>query len=438
MSSRPAPSINTVHFALPTDAAGLCLQQVRAHPGITRTELQRSLHLSQPTIHRLVTRLTDEGILSATTTATNATGRPSSSLTVDGRAHLATGAHIGLRRTQLVLTDIAGRTLAHDSFPLFLDATPPHEALPFVLGRLSHLVKGHLGQAAPAAAEAQAASGTGTAERTAAGPARPAQLRSIGLAFSTDVLANGVLESPIPAWDGIHLPTEVQRALHDLPSALPLDHTLPISLGTGVSALAGMELAFRDPTVSPTQSSSILYVYSREVLSYSWIIHGGIHRPRVGHQSALISALLAQSRLAVSDASASDKNQGEQTSTSGRQDPLSVGRLLDVAAEMGHPAASLEELVRAARTNAKAAELLDERTDLLGKLIDIAAQVTDPDEVVLAGETFSADPERTRRLAQWLNRNASERILKAHPAHPHATLDAVKMVALHPLWQSPV
>lgn len=445
MKTRLAPAVTTARFALPTDPAGLCLQHVRANPGITRTQLQRSLGFSQPTMHRLVSRLTEEGVLRATTMEATGTGRPSASLTVDGRRHLAVGAHVGLKRTQLVLTDLAGRTLAHDSFPLALNEVAPQDALPFIFQRLLHLTK-------------SATEKTRAAEHNAQGNPYES-LRGFGLAFSTDVSPDGTLKSPNPEWSGLHLPSELEPAFDGLSLERTLEGIPPICLGTGVSALAGMELAFRDPTTSPTELPSILYIYSREVLSYSWIINGGIHRPRVGHQSQLIAALLAKSNLSDSTTIFSQDSlpthaddtplhsHKNSKRTDGhplnlQEDPLSVGHLLEKAAELEHPATSLDELVELSRTTPTIAKLLDSRAELLGELIDIAVQVTDPHEVVLAGETFTADPERTRQIAGKLTQNTGEngpaRILKIHPAHPRATLDAAKMVALHPLWQSPL
>lgn len=445
MKTRLAPTVTTARFALPTDPAGLCLQHVRANPGITRTQLQRSLGFSQPTMHRLVSRLTEEGILRATTVESTGTGRPSASLTVNGRQQLAAGAHVGLKRTQLVLTDLAGRTLAHESFPLALDEVAPQDALPFIFQRLLHLTKSALGSSEVAEHNTQ-----GNLSNS---------LRSLGLAFSTDVSSDGTLESPSSDWNGLHLPNVLEPAFDGLSLERTLEGIPPICLGTGVSALAGMELAFRDPTTSPTELPSILYIYSREVLSYSWIINGGIHRPRVGHQSQLIAALLAKSNLSDSTTIFSQDSLPTHADDTPRhahknskrtdghplnlqKDPLSVGHLLDKAAELGHPATSLDELVELSHTTPTIAKLLDSRAELLGQLIDIAVQVTDPHEVVLAGETFTADPERTRQIARKVTQNTGAkgpaRILKIHPAHPRATLDAAKMVALHPLWQSPL
>lgn len=400
-------------YSVPTDVAGLCLQHIRANPKITRTELQKRLGLSQPTTHRLVSRLREKGIVEFGTPAqsckdTTETGRPSVALKVAGSSRYAVGAHIGLRETQLVLTDLAGRTVARDVFALSLATTAPDNALPYVLQRIGQLV--HKEHAS-------------------------AHVRSIGLAFSTDVTNDGVLESPLTKWDGLFLPDAIKKAIADPVVFSAVESFLPhlqLSVGSGVSAMAGMELAFRDPAASTAQFPSILYVYSREVLRYSWIINGGVYHPGARHQTSLVSSLTANSSFMEVPGASLNNLLGDLTG-----DPLSVARLLNIAADYGYPCRSLKDIVGKAKNDPFLAGLLDERAELLAEVIGIAARVMDPDEIVLAGETFVADSTRTRRIARRLACEGN-RILKLHPARGNVTIDAAKMVALNPLWRNPL
>lgn len=445
MPIRVALAASPAEFTLPKDTAGLCLHYLRTHPGITRSELQRELGLPQSTAHRLLDRMSAEGLItfgaplssstpsasartraSASTQATAAPahGRPSPVVSIDGRTHLALGAHIGKRSSHLVLTDLAGRTIATTTLSLDLTVHTPLQALTIIFAELSALTS-----------SPQALSTTDLLGAP--------RIRSVGLAFSADIDPSGHLDASAYQWPETHIPTLLDEALHsshhaaaDLSPFATLEH---LTYSTGASAMAGMELAFRDPARHAHHVPSILYVYAREVLSYAWIINATVHQPRVGHQNSLVTQLIEESSF--SPACAATELPLHDTP---QNNPLGITHLLQVASNKGFEETTLTGLLRRADSEPELARLLDERAQLLARVIDIAVQVTDPAEVVLAGETFATDPARTRSMARYLtstsraNNSRIQRTLKAHPSHHNITLDAARTIALHPLWQQPL
>ncbi|SDS70011.1 MarR family transcriptional regulator [Corynebacterium timonense] len=388
-----------VHFRLPSDIAGRCLQQVRVHPGITRRELQDDLGLTQATTSRLITRLEKAGLIRLGSSQDTGPGRPSAGLYVDGEELLAVGAHVGKRDTRIVLTDLQGRVLAQDRLALDVSTARADDALETVAWRMAHL--------------AQQA---------------PVPIQNAGVAFSADVHDDGTITSPTYGWDNVPALTLTRAALGRVAATSNFAPDVDVEVCTGVSAMAAFELAHMDlrDLESAALTRSALYVYAREVVSYAWIVHGGIHRPRLGHQNPLLSRFMRDSPLSA--ASAHDGT-----------DPLSVSALLACAADYGYRASSLPELVRAARRDARLAALLDHRADILGGVVDVAVQVIDPAAVVFAGETFSADPQRTRRIAGHVqSAPGSDYALKAYPANIDVIVEAAKMIALHAPWQQPL
>lgn len=464
MPIRVALAASPAAFALPKDTAGLCLHYLRTRPGITRSELQRELGLPQSTAHRLLDRMSAEGLITfgapsssldlstptastRTTAASRATttsraaaapahGRPSPVVNIDGRSHLALGAHIGKRSSHLVLTDLAGRTIATTTLSLDLTVHTPLQAMTTLFAELSALTS------SPQALSTTDLLGV-------------PRIRSVGLAFSADIAPSGQLDASAYQWPDTHIPTLLNEALdkaltesltealhsprHATTDSSPLATLEHLTYSTGASAMAGMELAFRDPARHAHHVPSILYVYAREVLSYAWIINATVHQPRVGHQNSLVTQLIEESSF--SPACAATELPLHDTP---QNNPLGITHLLQVASNKGFEETTLTGLLRRADSEPELARLLDERAQLLARVIDIAVQVTDPAEVVLAGETFATDPARTRSIARYLtstsraNNSRIQRTLKAHPSHHNITLDAARTIALHPLWQQPL
>ncbi|MCT1556295.1 ROK family transcriptional regulator [Corynebacterium sanguinis] len=381
-----------VHFSLPTTEVGRCLQQVRIHPGITRRQLQSELGLTQPTTARLISRMEAAGLVrfGEPNGGADPAGRPSAGIYIHGAGRFAVGAHIGRRVTQVVLTDLSGATLAEESVALDIAEASPEDFLEAVAWRMARL-----------AADA------------------PAPVKHIGLAFSADVSDDGTITSATYGWQAV---PALELADEVFSRVAPAAHFAPewtLEIGTGVAAMAGYELAHTDLATGHTLSS--LYVYAREVLGYAWIIHGAVHRPRLGHQSPLIRQLVEASPL---DAFARPRG----------IDPLSVSALLGTAHER-----DLVNLVRRARTDPDLAALLDHRADILRRIIAIAVQVVDPAAVVLAGETFTADPARTRRIAAGIGKTSGERCaLKTYSAQVDIIAQAATMTAVHAAWHSPL
>lgn len=389
-----------VHFRLPGDTAARCLQQARIHPGITRRQLQADLGLTQPTTTRLITRLETAGLVSlgAPQGECASVGRPSAGVYVHGADLVAAGAHVGKRETHIVLTDFSGAVVAQELVSHDVSTTTARETLEAIAWRLAHLSR-----------------------------RSPHPVRHVGIAFSADIGPDGTITSATYGWDRVPAHAEVSAALHNAAPAANFTPQFTVEVSTGVAAMAAHELAYADLAVNndPAAASS-LYVYSREVLGYAWIVHGAIHRPRLGHQTPLVARLLSDSPL-VEPA----KRRGI--------DPLSVTALLDAAAERGHATSSLAGLVEAARDDDSLAALLDHRADILASVINIAVQVIDPSSVVFAGETFSADPQRTHRIAERIRETSyDDCTLKAYPANTAIVAQAAKTVALHVPWQRPL
>jgi len=389
-----------VHFRLPGDTAARCVQQARIHPGITRRQLQADLGLTQPTTTRLITRLETAGLVSlgAPQGECASVGRPSAGVYVHGADLVAAGAHVGKRETHIVLTDFSGAVVAQELVPHDVSTTTARETLEAIAWRLAHLSR-----------------------------RSPHPVRHVGIAFSADIGPDGTITSATYGWDRVPAHAEISAALHNAAPAANFTPQFTVEVSTGVAAMAAHELAYTDLAAhnDPAVASS-LYVYAREVLGYAWIVHGAIHRPRLGHQTPLVARLLADSPLL------------EPAQRRGI-DPLSVTALLDAAAERGHATSSLAGLVETARNDASLAALLDHRANILAAVINIAVQVIDPSSVVFAGETFSTDPQRTHRIAQRIRETSyNDCTLKAYPANVAVVGQAAKTIALHVPWQHPL
>ncbi|AWB83077.1 MarR family transcriptional regulator [Corynebacterium liangguodongii] len=398
---RTRSAARPVHFRLPADTAARCLQQLRIHPGITRRQLQADLGLTQPTTTRLVARLESAGLvrMGAPLGGSPSSGRPSAGIYLEGSALVAAGAHVGKRETRIVLTDFSGATLAQDLLPHDVSTASAQDTLEAIAWRLAHLTQHS-----------------------------PHPVRHVGIAFSADIDSDGTITSETYGWDRVPAHAAACAALERVGSAAHLAPGYTVEVSTGVAAMAAHELAHTDLAQHNEEAltRSSLYVYAREVLGYAWIVHGAIHRPRLGHQSPLLARLLSGSPL-----SEPARRRGI--------DPLSVSALLEVAAQRGQAASSLPELIAAARDDAPLAALLDHRAHILAEAIDIAVQVVDPSAVVFAGETFSADPKRTRRIARRVRgESRGDYTLKAYPANVEIVAEAAKMIALHAPWQRPL
>ncbi|HCT15122.1 MarR family transcriptional regulator [Corynebacterium nuruki] len=407
-----APEVTTVttaRFSVPTSGPARVLHQIRTVPGITRARLHDDLGLSQPTVTRHVSALIDAGLVEQASPDPGAAaiGRPGSTLLPDGRDITALGAHVGLRSTQLIAVDGAGRPLRSRTLRLPLPDLDPDEALEAV-----HHGLATLGRGLP----------------------RPVGL---GVAFSAHVNALGHISSAAYGWEDVDVAEKLVAAGSPLPD-------VPVALSTGVSAMAGAELsstvlasgttdapAGRIPGTATARST--LYVYARELVAHAWIVGDAVHQPFTGAPPAAFTALAESGSFAAS--------------RNGIGHPLGTTAVLNVARERGLEVSGLHELVALSDHDSTARDILDERAELLGQMISLAVDVVDPASVVFAGEAFTADPRAVKIIAGALNggdhRSAGgsavpRRRLSIQRAGDGILARAASVTALHQLWSDPL
>jgi predicted NBD/HSP70 family sugar kinase len=366
------------HFTAPATGPARCLHQIRTVPGVTRSRLHEDLGLSQPTVTRHVGALIDAGLVEqASPTAGGAVGRPGSTLLPNGRHLTALGAHVGLRSTQLVAVDGAGRPLRKRTLRLPVTELTPEDSLEAVRHGLT------------------------TLGRDLPNPV------SLGVAFSAHVDHAGHITSPAYGWQDVD------------PAAL-LDSDLPVAVSTGVGAMAGSELASAPLSPNTDPLASTLYVYARELVGHAWIVGDAVHQPYTG------SAPTAFNDIAESSIFSSTEH----------GHPLGTTSVLEAAQSRGLGVSSLADLVALSDQAPAAREILDERARLLAKIVSLAVDVVDPSTVVFAGETFTADAGTVRIIADGLR--GTGRQLSIQRAGDGILSRAAAVTALHRLWQDPL
>lgn len=367
----------TAHFTAPVTGPARCLHQIRTTPGITRGALHEGLGMSQPTVTRHVSALIDAGLVEQLSpTAAGGVGRPGTTLRPDGRSVTALGAHVGLRSTQLVAVDGAGRPLRTRTLRLPVAELSPADAMEAVRHALYALGRG-------------LPSPTG-----------------IGIAFSAHVDHAGRVTSPSYGWK-------------DVAPASHLDTDVPVALSTGVSAMAGSELASSPLSLDSGERTSTLYVYARELVGHAWIVDNAVHQPYTGSVPA------AFTEIATSGTFSSEHGH-----------PLGSTPVLHAARRRGLNVSTVPDLVALAEHNPVARGILDERAELLSRIISLAVDVVDPATVVFAGETFTADPGTVRIIAEGLH--GTGRQLGIQRAGDGILSRAAAVTALHRLWQNPL
>ncbi|MEY8566448.1 MarR family transcriptional regulator [Corynebacterium sp.] len=367
----------TAHFTAPVTGPARCLHQIRTTPGITRGRLHEDLGMSQPTVTRHVSALIDAGLVEQVSpTTAGGVGRPGTTLRPDGRAVTALGAHVGLRSTQLVAVDGAGRPLRKRTLRLPVADLTPGEAMEAVQHALSAL-----------------------------GRDLPSPV-GLGIAFSAHVDYAGRITSPSYGWE-------------DVDPVAYLDPDLPVAVSTGVSAMAGSELTSSPLSLERDPLASTLYVYARELVGHAWIVGNAVHQPYTG------SAPTAFNEIA-----------GSGSFSGGHGHPLGSTAVLDAARHRGLNVSTVPDLVGLAEVNPVARAILDERAELLSRIISLAVDVVDPSTVVFAGETFTADPGTVRIIAESLR--GTGRQLSIQRAGDGILSRAAAVTALHRLWQDPL
>lgn len=229
----------SVHITAPQLPVARVFHQIRATDA-DRTSLQHDLGYSQAGITRHVAALIRAGLVEETRpdSATDTrSGRPRTKLGIDGRHLTARAAHIGVRSSELVICDLAGRVIRHRRIDHDVTLHSPEQTMSVVAGRLIEL-------------------GAGLPDPV-----------STGIAFSAHVDRAGLVSSGVYGWDAV-----------DVGALLPFEAVL----GTGVAAMAGTEIINTALTPTHRQEPSTLYFYAREVISHAWIFNGAVHRPSSG------------------------------------------------------------------------------------------------------------------------------------------------------------
>lgn len=385
----PEGQAHNLQFALPSRPIARVLHQIRVMQQPSRAVLAKTLGYSQPSVTRYVSTLIDAGLVRTHVEpyCDIRAGRPAEQLLADGHHLLVWGFHIGARNTEVVISDAAGRILRSQSIPLRIIKYSVADAL----GKICQ-----------------------EAHKLSRGLPHPV---TVGIAFSEHVDRNGSVTSSVYGWDSV-VPGDVVADILGK----------PVSVATGVAAMAGSELANTPleggSLLGASQGNeSTLYFYAREVIAHAWVFHGAVHRPHSG-VSPKIFAQIAQS--------------GTFQAEEGIH-PLGNSAIINAARACRIPAKNLAHLVEISKSNITARALLNERAELLGQIIRLAVDVVDPKAIVFAGDAFTADPQGVQLIAQQLRcdtTNPSE--LRIQRASKSIVRDAARMVAVHQLWQNPV
>ncbi|WBT08799.1 ROK family protein [Corynebacterium sp. SCR221107] len=336
----------SVYFSFPSTPVARVFHQIRTTTS-DRTLLQKQLGYSQASITRHVGALIDAGLVEETSpkaVVDSRAGRPRITLGINGRHLVFWGAHIGVSSTEIVIADAGGRTLRHKRLSLATTRRSPEEQIDTVARELAAL--GH----------------------DLADPI------DIGVAFSSHVTRDGVLNSTEYGWHDVDIATILEQAFGR-----------PVPVTTGVLAMAGSEVTdtplseangLPAPGANPVLPST-LYFYAREVVSHAWIFNGVVHQPHSGK---------APSAFFAGRGALDAHGPGEQTS------PLSVAPILDEATRLGLRASNFADLVALSAHSPSIRKRFEERAVVLSDAVAAAVDVVDPEVVVFAGEAFTLDP----------------------------------------------
>lgn len=374
-----------VRFTFPVNGPARCLHQIRTVPGADRATLKNSLGFSQPSVTRHISTLIELGLVEQISArSVQRSGRPSSTLAIDGRHLVVWGVHVGVHSTVLIVADAAGRRLKERTLRLSLPELSARDALRTIAGALITLGRDY-----------------------------PPPV-STGVAFSSHIDRNGTISSPVYGWEGVNVTEELSTLFGGR-----------VDVASGAGAMAGHELNSRPlgnvDDAGPHDST--LFFYTRDVVTHAWIFNGSVHQPLTG-SSPVIFGKIARS--------------GPFTDVDNHH-PLGNSSVLATARSQGVRAENFNHLVHLSQMDAKARHILNERARLLAELLILAVDVVDPDSLVFAGEAFTADPMSIRLIAQTLReRIGGPRDLRIRGATRSILGDAATTVALHRLWQDPV
>ena len=335
-----APSLQ-----LSDGAAASVFRAVRLRGPIGRDVIAQVTSLSIATVNRQVTALLDAGILRerADLAVSGAIGRPRVPVEVNHEPFLTLGIHIGARTTSIVATDLFGRTLDAVETPTPRSAQGPALAS-LADGARRYLRRWHRRRAL-----------------------------WVGVAIGGIVDgASGHVDHARLGWRDAPVGPAFAEALG-----------LPVSVACHVDAMAAAELLLAMRRFAPKTTS--LYVYARETVGYALSIGGRVHSPASG--PGTIANLPAQSELLGGS--------GLLESTVSDEAVLAAAqRTRILPARNGGPAATVTELLRAARNgNQPAKDLLAERARVLGEAVALLRDLLNPDDLVVGGQAFTEYPE---------------------------------------------
>lgn len=353
VAARPHPLRTRHHVVAPSlrvpdAAAASVFAAVRRRGAVGRDVIAQVTNLSIATVNRQVTALLDAGILRerADLAVSGAIGRPRVHVEVNHEPFLTVGIHIGARTTNIVATDLLGRTLDAVETPT------PRGGQVAALATLAESARRYL--------------------------SRWHRRRPLW----TGVAIGGVVDSVIGHVDHARLGWTQAPVGPVLAEALGI----PVSVASHVDAMAGAEvlLGLRRP---PAPASSTLYVYARETVGFALVIGGRVHSPASG--PGTIAGLPVVSELLGGS--------GQLESTVSDEAVLAAARRHGIVPASGH-GASMATLLRTARHGDTPAalgarELLAERARVLGGAVALLRDMLNPDDVVVGGQAFTEYPE---------------------------------------------
>ncbi|GAB3633443.1 ROK family transcriptional regulator [Microbacterium shaanxiense] len=173
----------------PSSIAARIVTQLRDAGPATVNGLARSLQVSRTSVENAIGPLTDDGVLSRTTTSGAGVGRPSRSYAFDAGRGCVAGVDVGNASIRVVISDLSGEVLAHQIGAGVSDHPDGASKLAAVVGEVRSTL------------------------RTAGIPM--AQLRAIGLSLPGIVSESGVVLNSvvIPEWSGVDIGNHLAGSL---------------------------------------------------------------------------------------------------------------------------------------------------------------------------------------------------------------------------------
>ena len=336
-----APSLN-----LADNAAAAVFAAARMRGPLARDAIARLTSLSIATVNRQVGALLEAGLLRerADLSASGAIGRPRVPVEVNHEPFMTLGIHIGARTTNIVATDLLGRTLDVVEIPT-----------------------------APGRPEVALAGIAETAKRYLRRWHRRRALW-VGVAVGGIVdSASGTVTHPRLGWVSAPVGAVLANVLG-----------MRVSVASHVDSMAAAELILGLRRFTAPRTTS-LYVYARETVGYALVIDGRVHSPQSGPGS--IAALPVQSEMLGQS--------GTLESTVSDEAVLTAARRLQILPRdgAGSTIASLLQVARNTDSGDGARQWLTARARVLGESVALLRDVLNPDEIVVGGQAFTTYPE---------------------------------------------